>query len=246
MKNRFSISLLVLAAAALLAPALQAQIDPAYNGLLKKYVTDSGVNYAAWKANAADMAAIERVVQSIAKAPASTATSKEQLAFHLHAYNAWILREKLREYPNNRKISLLAVLPYFNKKRITVAGKEMSLNNLESDLIRPRFKEARIHFALNCASVSCPPLLNEAFDAKKLDAQLDGLARKFVNKDLYGVKAPADGKSAEVSKIFDWYKDDFTPAGGVVAFINKFRTNKLAADAKISYQPYLWNLNEAK
>ena len=238
--------LLPLAAAVLCAAPVSAApgIDPAYGPLLKKYVSARGVNYAAWKANAADVAALERVVQTIAAAPASASTSPEQLAFHLNAYNAWILREKVRAYPGERDPSVLGILPYFNKQRITVAGRKMSFNNLENDLIRPRFKEPRIHFALNCASVSCPPLLPEPFEGPKIGAQLDRLAKGFVNGP--GVQPTPDGKGVALSKIFDWYKDDFAPAGGAVAFINKYRASKLPADAKVSFQPYLWKLNEAK
>ena len=148
--------LLPLAVAALATTAASAApgIDPAYGPLLKKYVSARGVNYAGWKANAADVAALERVVQTIAAAPASAASTPDQLAFHLNAYNAWILREKVNAYPNERSPSVLSILPYFNKERITVAGRKMSFNNLENDIIRPRFKEPRIHFALNCASVA--------------------------------------------------------------------------------------------
>lgn len=239
--------LLAAAAAALFAVPVQAQIDPAYGPLLKKYVTPSGIKYDAWKANAADLAALERVVDSVAKAPASTAASKEQLAFHLNAYNAWILREKLREYPGNRKFSVLSVLPYFNKAdRITVAGKKMSFNNLENDIIRPRFKDPRIHAALNCAAQSCPPLLAAPFDGKKLDSQLNGVVTRWVAMETGGVRLSADKKSADVSKIFDWFKDDFAVAGGVVPFINKYRKEKLPADVKLNYQAYIWNLNEAR
>lgn len=243
----FRSSLLLAAAAAFLATSAPAQIDPAYGPLLKKYVTPTGVNYAAWKANAADLAALEKVCDSIAKAPASTAASKEQEAFHLNAYNAWILREKLREYPGNKKFSVLSVLPYFNKAdRITVAGKKMSFNDLENNIIRPRFKDPRIHAALNCAAQSCPPLFNQPFDGKKLDAQLDGLWNRWVQMEVGGVKLSADKKSADVSKIFDWFKDDFAAQGGVVTFINKYRKEKLPADVKLSYQAYIWNLNEAR
>ncbi len=229
--------------AATTAPAAPG-IDPAYGPLLKKYVSARGVNYAAWKANPADVAALERVVQTIAAAPASAANTPDQLAFHLNAYNAWILREKVNAYPDGKDPSVLSILPYFNKQRITVAGKKMSFNNLESDLIRPRFKEPRIHFALNCASVSCPPLLNEPFEGPKIGAQLDRLAKGFVNGP--GVQPSADKKSVAVSKIFDWYKEDFAPAGGPVAFINKYRSAKIPANAAVTFQPYLWRLNETK
>lgn len=232
--------------AAVLASPARAQIAPEFGPLLKKYVTPGGVKYAAWKANAADVAALQKVVDSIAKAPASDATTPERLAFLLNSYNAWILHLKVKNYPNEMNPSMLTfILPYFNKKQITVAGQQMSFNNLESDTIRPRFKEPRIHFALNCASISCPPLFNEPFDGKKLSAQLDGLATRFANSDR-GVQLAADGKSVKLSKIFDWYKGDFAPAGGAVAFLNKYRTTKIPAGASVGFQEYYWKLNDVK
>lgn len=232
--------------AVMFAAPVKAQIAPEYGPLLKKYVSDRGVNYGAWKANAADVAALQKVVDSIARAPASAAVTPEQLAFHLNAYNAWILHQKVAAYPGEMSPGMLTfVLPYFNRKQITVAGEQMSFNHLESDIIRPRFKDPRIHFALNCASISCPPLFNEPFEARQLNPQLDGLAKRFVNSER-GVKPSADGKSVKLSKIFDWYKDDFAPSGGAVAFINKFRTQKIPATASVGFQDYYWKLNDAK
>jgi len=98
--------------------------------------------------------------------------------------------------------------------------------------------------ALNCASQSCPPLLAEPFRAEKLDDQLEKLARGFVNSDR-GVRLSADGKTAELSQIFEWYKDDFK-GGGVLEFINKRRSTPLPPDVKMSYRKYDWALNEAK
>ena len=105
--------------------------------------------------------------------------------------------------------------------------------------------DPRVHFALNCASRSCPPLSRQAFNAGNLDGQFETLAKGYVNSDK-GVRYNATAKTAELSKIFDWYKDDFKADGGPVAFINKRRSSPIPADAKISYQDYDWGLNEAK
>jgi hypothetical protein len=118
----------------------------------------------------------------------------------------------------------------------------MSFNALEKDLIRPRFNEPRIHFALNCASRSCPPLRTEPYTAAKLDAQLDEQTRGYVNEER-GVKVSGD--SAQLSKIFDWYKEDFGGESGVNAFLAKYRGGK-AGFKKVTYQEYDWSLNEAK
>ena len=214
-----------------------------YNRLLGKYVTSGGVKYAEWKANAADMQAIQSVVDGIAKENLSALEKQQQLAFYINAYNAWILHEALGKYPTKSVKDPL--FTFFTSKRITVAGQQMSFNALEKDTIRSKFGEPRVHFALNCASRSCPPLNRTAFSADKLDGQFETLAKGYVNSE-HGVKFNAAAKSADLSKIFDWYKDDFKADGGALAFINKRRTTPIPADAKIGYQDYDWNLNEAK
>jgi hypothetical protein len=213
-----------------------------YNTLLGKYVTSGGVKYAEWKANAADMQAIQGVVDGISKENASAMGKQQQLAFYVNAYNAWILHEALGKYPTNSVKDVL--FTFFTSKRITVAGQQTSFKALEDNVIR-KFGDPHVHFALNCASRSCPPLNRTALSADKLDGQFEALAKGFVNSDR-GVKFNAATKSAELSKIFDWYKDDFKAEGGALAFINKRRSTPLPADAKISYQDYDWGLNEAK
>ena len=214
----------------------------AYDTLLAKYVTSNGVRYAAWKNNAADMQSIEQVVDAIGQEKLSGGKS-EQLAFYLNAYNAWILREALGKYPTGSVKDLL--FTFFTGTRIKVAGERMSFNRLEKDIIRAKFHEPRIHFALNCASRSCPPLDAEAFRADKLDSQLEKLTVAFVNS-ARGVDYAAGRKSAALSAIFNWYKDDFRSVGGVLAFINRRRKPPLPSDVKITYQDYDWSLNEVK
>ena len=230
----------LIALLALSAGTFAADWQADYARLLKKYVAGGGVKYAEWKASAEDVTALQAVVDGIAAAPVSTDKSKEQLAFHLNAYNAWILHEAVAKYPV-KSVKDVA-FTFFLGNRITVAGTKMSFNHLEKDIIRPRFAEPRVHFALNCASRSCPPLRAEPYSAAKLDAQLDDQARTYVNSE-HGVKA--SGETAALSKIFDWYKDDFGADGAVTAFLKKYRSGK--SDFKsFTYQDYDWALNETK
>jgi hypothetical protein len=214
-----------------------------YNRLLATYVTDTGVRYATWKNNAADMQAIQEVVNAIAREDVSSLGKREQLAFYLNAYNAWILHEALAKYPTKSVKDLL--FTFFISPRIKVAGEQMSFNHLEKDIIRAKFQEPRIHCALNCASRSCPPLNQKAFRGDQLNEQLEKLAVAFVNSQK-GVDHMPQKRTAALSAIFNWYKDDFKPVGGVMAFINKRRHPPLPNDVKITYQDYDWSLNEAK
>src|SRR2546423_624733 len=225
------------------ATASQAQnwMEP-YNRLLGKYVTSGGVKYAEWKNNAADVQALQTVVDGIAKESVSGLDKRQQVAFYLNAYNAWILHEALGKYPT--KSVKDTFFSFFTGKRITVAGQQTSFKALEDDVIR-KLGEPRVHFALNCASRSCPPLNREAFSGPKLEEQFEKLAKGYVNSEP-GVNSNAATKSAELSKIFDWYKDDFKADGGAIAFINKRRSTPIPAEAKVSFQDYDWGLNEAK
>jgi hypothetical protein len=214
-----------------------------YNALLGKYVTSGGVRYAAWKSNPADTHAIQELVDGIAQEKVTGLSKKEQLAFYINAYNAWILHEAIGKYPTRSVKDLL--FTFFLAQRIKVAGEDMSFNHLEKDIIRPKFGEPRVHFALNCASRSCPPLNREPFQATKLDAQLEKLAVAFVNSPK-GVDYDPAKKTAALSEIFKWYNEDFKAAGGPIAFINKRHNPPLPNDIKITYQDYDWSLNEVK
>ena len=170
-------------------------------------------------------------------------SKKEQLAFYLNAYNAWILHEALGKYPTNSVKDLL--FTFFTSQRIKVTGEKMSFNHLEKDIIRRKFNDPRVHFALNCASRSCPPLNREAFQGDRLDSQLEKLSVAFVNSPR-GVDYMPEKKTAALSAIFNWYRDDFKAVGGVMAFINQRRRPPLPNDTKVTYQDYDWSLNEAR
>src|SRR5215210_6383279 len=187
-----------------------------YATLLSKYVTRDGVRYSAWKKSGDDMAAIQRVVDGIA------ADERKDLPFYINAYNAWILHEALAKYPTKSVKDTL--FTFFTVDRIKVGGQKLSFNKLEKDVIRGKFKEPRVHFALNCASRSCPPLAAEPFASKRLDGQLERLAKDFANSER-GVRLRKDGVA--LSKILDWYKEDFGGTSGVISFLNKLRAQPI-------------------
>lgn len=213
------------------APAL-------YDSLLKKYVSEDGVGYKEWHGNAEDMKALQQVVHYYAETDLPK-DKKEALAFHLNAYNAWILERILHKYPTKGPISGGDLL-FFHKKNIKVAGKKMSFDKLEQKIIRPVYQESRIHFALNCASVSCPPLRPERYDASRLDEQLNEQAYKFVRNSSYGVKLT--GNKAEFSKIFKWYAEDFGGVESIPKWVRYYR--ELPELESQSFMDYDWSLNE--
>ena len=247
-RTRFKLSgaaalLIVLIASAFTSKSAVAQDwQSTYSSLLKKYVTPSGVRYAAWKSNAGDLAQLKSVVDSIAESSLPTARNS-QLAHLLNAYNAWILNNVLEDYPVKGVGggNALGRNAFFSKKSITVDGKRISFNDLEHEWIRKRFKEPRIHFALNCASGGCPPLMDRPFAASSLDADLTRLTRAFVNDNPHGVRV--SGGNYSISEIFKWFEEDF---GDVVTYINRYRTDKIPSGAKVRHHDYDWSLNESR
>ena len=206
-----------------------------WDAFLKKYVSATGdVDYKSINANRKELDAITKTFG--ATSVLTSWSKNDQLAFWINAYNVFTIDLIVNNYPIKSIQSLDGGKPW-DVKRITIGGKKYSLNNIENDIIRPQFKDARIHFAVNCAAKSCPPILNGAFFGKSLDAQLDEVTKKFVNNAKYQNIVPS---KLTLSKIFDWYAVDF---GDIVTFINKYSNVKVNKNASITYREYDWALN---
>jgi hypothetical protein len=209
-----------------------------YGKLLQRYVTPAGVRYAAWKASADDMQALDTVATQIANT-APPADSSARLAFYIDAYNATVLHQVLAVYPIP---GVLERNPDFFKQGVVIAGEKMSLDHLENEIIRKQFKEPRIHFALNCASVSCPPLLPKPYSSVEMEKTLESQTRAYLESS-HGYEE-AEGKVL-VSQLFEWFAADFEAAEGSAAkFIVKHRQRPLPTDA-LTFRSYDWNLNLA-
>jgi len=185
----------------------------AYADVLRRHVRFPRVNYGALKV---DGTLLDRVVREF---DASTArgesgwTREQRMAFWINAYNAFTLRAIVDHYPI--KPGWLTLYPRNSIRQIDgvwsdlkwqAAGRTVTLDDIEHRILRPTFKDARIHFAVNCASVSCPPLAAEPYRADTLDAQLDEAGRRFLASSE-GVRV--ESGTLRVSSIFKWYGDDF-------------------------------------
>lgn len=215
---------------------------PEYKTLLSKYVKGDLVDYQAWSENEADLNTLKKVTEYFSE---NTIPKERQaaLAWYLNAYNAWILDRILSKYPTKGPISGGDLL-FFHKKKIRVAGKKMSFDTLEQKIIRPEFKESRIHFALNCASISCPPLRNEPYEGSKLLRQLNEQTDQFINHNPNGVQV--SGKTMKLSKIFDWYAVDFGGKDELTKWVNYYRNPKLQSVEVVKFMDYDWSLNAVK
>lgn len=207
-----------------------------WNSLLRKYVNTKGnVNYAGFKK---DQALLQAYLDDLSKNPPQSSWSRnEKMAFWFNAYNAYTIKLIVDNYPVKSITDLKGGKPW-DVKWIKIGTKTYSLNNIENDLLRPTYKDARIHFAVNCAAESCPPLYNQAWTEENLAAVLDKQAKAFINNPAYNKIA---ANKVQVSKIFDWYKEDF---GNLIEYLNKYSTTKINANAKVEFLEYDWTLNK--
>jgi hypothetical protein len=225
---------------------LRAGWEDDYASLLKKYATPAGVGYARWKANADDLGKLEGIAAAIQKRELAGKNSPEEKAFLINAYNIWVLTGVLQAFPIQSVKDIAPDFGFFSQDRIVLASQKTSLNTLEKKMLLQTYKDPRIHFAVNCASRSCPPLLAEPYQAGKLEAQLDGATRTFLQDNPEALQIAADRGSWKVSSLFDWYAGDFAAAGGAVAFIRKYRTDAVPETVKPAFLPYDWSLNEVR
>ncbi|MFZ6013277.1 MAG: DUF547 domain-containing protein [Bacteroidota bacterium] len=208
------------------------------DAFFKRYVNSGAVAYQAVKKNAVE---IEALYQRVGSMDLSTATDGEKKAFLINAYNIIVIYQVSKYYPLK---SPLDQSGFFDKVKHTVAGVLMTLNTLEIKELLQTYKDARIHFALACAAKSCPPLASFAYTPEKVDQQLNERATAAVNNGEW-LKTYPNQKRVELSKIFEWYKADFTSAGKTqIDWINQFRKEKIPASFSVSYYEYNWALND--
>lgn len=252
----------VYAAAAAIALALSASpasadlasATKAYGKLLTQYVTPRGVKYDAWRTSGSDIKTLSEILMIFRSTDPKTLEPNDRKALYINLYNAKILDLVLIANPRGSIKELSKGLnpsEVFSRDGLSFDEKMISLNDLEKRL-REEFKDPRIHFAVNCASKSCPPIRPEPYVAASLDDQLDEATRKYLASPRAVEVISGGGKTTIVSvKIFDWYASDFKAAGGPLAFIQKFgppaAAEAIAAGkAKLTFADYDWSLNSAK
>ncbi len=216
-----------------------------FDQLLKKYVDNNGkVNYEGFVKDSNELNRYLKVLSS--SHPNDKNWSKsEQLAYWINTYNAFTIKIVADNYPIASIKDVKNGIPFVNTvwdiKFIKIENQVYDLNNIEHGIIRPKFEDPRIHFAVNCASISCPNLRNEAFNAESLDKQLNEQAERFIN-DLS--KNQITASNPKLSKVFLWFAGDFKKKKPVIAFINDFAKVKISEKADLNYNDYDWALNK--
>jgi len=215
-----------------------------YANLLAMYVHNGVVDYAGFKK---DEKKLDHYLSALESTEVKSLDRDGQMAFYINTYNSWTIKLILSGYPGVESIKDLG--GFFSgpwkKEFVRLHGETVTLDHIEHDILRPRFKDSRVHFAVNCASKGCPPLITEPYDGVRLDEQLDRSARDFVNN---AEKNYLDGDKLYVSKIFKWFAKDFNK--DVIGFFIKYADEPLKKKLQamqdriqVKYLDYDWSLN---
>jgi hypothetical protein len=222
----------------LICYSLQAQKaeHSTWNLFLQKHVTNDGhVDYASIKLDSKNL---EDYLKELSETiPDEKWTKNETLAYWINSYNAMTIDLILRNYPLK---SIKDIKNPWKQRLWKLEDKSYNLEDIEHEILR-KMDEPRIHFAIVCASVSCPKLQNEAFTASKLDIQLTKATKDFLSDST---KNSISKNSLKLSKIFQWFSKDFKQNGRLIDFLNQYSTIKISDNAKITFQDYNWKLNE--
>jgi hypothetical protein len=260
---------------ALASPGIAAAaFDPTHaslDGLLRRHVENGRVDYAALVEEARTLRTYLDSLEAVDPAELAGWPRADQLAFWIDAYNAFVLMSVVQHYPLSRHTfvglafpanSIWQVPDVWNDKRWRAAGRRVSLDMIEHEIIRPAFREPRIHFALVCAARSCPNLRSEAYRGDRLDSQLEDQARHFLANPDKGLLLDREHAKALVSKIFDWYGVDFAPRPrpvshndierSILQFISNHSADAatgtflLSGTTHLGYLAYDWTLNDRR
>ena len=228
-----------------------------FTDVLRSHVQDGVVNYGALCNDQRLNAYIEHLESTN---PADFRDRAQRLAFWINAYNAFTLKIVCENYPiqsindlhwGGLYVGLVLKTTVWDRKFIRIGGRRLSLNDIEHKIIRPVFGDPRIHFALVCAATSCPPLRAEAFEASKLDEQLDDQGRIFLSETAKN-RFDLTSKTAHLSKILDWYGDDFGKNDAqLLTYIARFLPAEISKQVlsnpaawDIKHTDYDWGLND--
>lgn len=192
-----------------------------------------------------DSVGLNHYLRELSSNPPNESWSREEkLAYWINAYNAFTIKLIVDHYPVSSIKDIKKGIPFINSvwdlKFFSIGGEEMDLNFIEHQILRKEFEEPRIHFAIVCASYSCPKLRNEAFLAANLEQQLQNQAVQFVNDPSKNILSKNELK---LSSIFKWFEADFTKNRNIRDFIGRYSNQSINPKAKVRYLEYDWNLN---
>lgn len=232
--------LLILALFLGIYSAKSQNIDTFFNQadeFFKVNVTNGKVAYDAIYKNPSTLNELLKIAESISVEKNNPNTYQ---AFWINAYNLLVIKGLVDKYPTK---SPLDHSGFFDKNKYNIAGKKVTLNEIENNLLRGNFKEPRFHFVLVCGAVGCPPLIDQAYLPETLDSQMETQTKIAINGNF--IRVNNKKKRVEVSQIMEWYKEDFiTKNSNEIDFLNKYLNEKLESNYKLNYFPYDWTINK--
>lgn len=258
----FLMTFLLIPSAALAQAKAPPPNHSAFSRVLASALQEPLVDYAALAAHREDL---DGYLDTMAKTDPTVLASAPQsvrLAFWINAYNACMLRQVVDHYPIQKNTGLLSratnaimdrpansvwqIADVFKREHCSIAGQDRSQDQIEHEIIRP-MGDPRIHFAVNCAAMSCPPLQTWAFTAESVDEQLDGIVRDFMaNPEHFQLEM--DGSVLRLNKVLDWYGDDFGGPEGLIEFFGSYLDGqdgeRITSETKIEFFEYDWTLND--
>ena len=217
-----------------------------YSELLQRYVKNGVVDYQGFKN---EEATLDEYLKILENTRVDVLSRDEQFAFYVNAYNSWTIKLVLSGYPKIKSIKDLGNIfkTPWQKKIVRINGEVITLDDVEHKILRKKFRDPRVHFAVNCASKSCPPLISEPYRGSSLSQQLDDSTRAFINDPGSNY---LKGNKLYVSKIFKWFPEDFDD--NIVDFFLKYAEEDFKKELearkdkiKIKYLHYDWSLNGA-
>lgn len=204
-----------------------------------RYVDGTSVLYQEVKSNPE---LLDQLLAEISTSRSLEIADNRDKAFLINAYNLFVIKGVIDEYPIK---SPQQVSAFFNNQKFEVAGKAVSLNGLEKDILLKQTEDARLHFVLVCGAKGCPRIINKAYTPETLDAQMDEQTRIALNDENF-TRVDYTNKTVGLSQIFQWYRQEFLEGKGtILPFINKYRERNIGPEFKRSYYNYDWTLNDA-
>ena len=206
------------------------------NSFFGQYVKEGRVDYAKIHSNPEKLDKVMALAKNLSVPKSNTKTYQ---AFWINVYNLYVIKGVVDNYPID---SPLDIPGFFDKKTFLIGNEDRTLNEIENELLRANFpNEPRFHFALVCAGLGCPPIINMAYLPQTLETQLQRQTELSLNNPHF---VRVDGKHVGLSQIFEWYADDFKRGGkSFIEFVNEYRTNKLDTASEVKFYPYDWSLN---
>ncbi|MCB0496118.1 MAG: DUF547 domain-containing protein [Cyclobacteriaceae bacterium] len=237
MKTYFIVLLLV---SSLVVNAQDKEFYTKVDHIMSTYVHHGRVDYSAIKANPTEL---NQIVAIIKKTDLKTLSDQQFEAFVINAYNMLVIYNVVQGYPIE---SVIKEKGFFSDKSFSIGKVVLSLDDLEKKILFGKFKDSRLHLALSCAAIGCPPLSNTVYMPESIDEQLKEQAIISINDPDF-IRIDRSKKEVQLSQIFEWYNFHFgSSKEQQIAYLNKYLKELIDADYSVSYYQYDWNLNDYK